>query len=65
VVHVGIYIGNKQFIHASDYVHISSFDPKDPLYDAYNTNRYLRTKRVLGEINTEGIDEIFQNEFYR
>jgi cell wall-associated NlpC family hydrolase len=65
VVHVGIYIGNNRFIHASDYVHISSFDPNDPLYDAYNTNRYLRTKRILGEINTEGVEEILLNEFYR
>jgi len=65
VVHVGIYIGNNRFIHASDYVHISSFDPNDPLYDAYNTNRYLRTKRILGEINTEGVEEILHNEFYR
>lgn len=64
VVHVGIYIGNKRFIHASDYVHISSFDPADPLYDAFNTNRYLRTKRILGETGTPGIDEIFTHEFY-
>ena len=65
VVHVGIYIGNKQFIHASDYVHISSFDPRHPLYDEYNTKRYLRTKRILGEINAAGIEEIFHNDFYR
>lgn len=65
VVHVGIYMGNKRFIHASDYVRISSFDPLDPLYDEYNSNRYLLTKRFLGEINTDGVEEIFHNEFYR
>lgn len=65
VVHVGIYIGNKRFIHASDFVHISSFDPADPLYDAYNNNRYLRTKRIIGEVNSEGIGEIFLNQFYQ
>lgn len=51
VVHVGIYIGNKRFIHASDYVHINSFDHADPLYDEFNAHRYLRTKRVIGEVN--------------
>lgn len=65
VVHVGIYIGNKRFIHASDYIRVNSFDPKDPLYDAYNTQRYLRTKRVIGEVNTTGMEEIVKNEFYQ
>jgi len=65
VVHVGIYIGSKRFIHASDYIRINSFDPADPLYDEYNTNRYLRTKRITGEVNTPGIEEIFENAFYK
>lgn len=65
VVHVGIYLGHKRFIHASDYVRISSFDPADSLYDAFNANRYLRTKRIIGEENSEGIEELFHNPFYR
>jgi len=65
VVHVGIYIGNKRFIHASDYIRINSFDPADPLYDTFNTNRYLRTKRIIGELNSEGIEELLSNAFYR
>ena len=65
VVHVGIYLGDKRFIHASDYIHISSFDPADPLYDAFNTNRYLRTKRIIGEVYGEGMEELFNNAFYR
>lgn len=64
VAHVGIYMGNKRFIHASDYVHISSFDPSDPLYDEYNTGRYLRTKRILCEVNMPGIEKIDDNAFY-
>lgn len=65
VVHVGIYIGNRRFIHASDFIRINSFDPVDPLYDAFNTNRYLRTKRIIGEVNGEGMEELFNNSFYR
>ncbi len=41
VVHVGIYLGNKRFIHASDYIRINSFDPADPLYDVYNNRLRL------------------------
>lgn len=52
VVHVGIYIENNQFIHASDNVHISSLNPGDLLFDKFNANRYLRTKRYIvnGEV---------------
>lgn len=55
VVHVGIYIGNKQFIHASDFIKINSFDPNSELYDAHNANRYLRTMRYLGSEGGLGI----------
>ena len=65
VVHVGIYLGKRRFIHASDYVRINSLDPSDPLYDAFNANRYLRTKRIIGEVMGEGIEELFSNAFYR
>lgn len=65
VVHVGIYQGKRRFIHASDYVRINSFDPADPLYDDFNANRYLRTKRIIGEVLGEGIEQIFSNAFYR
>ncbi len=65
VVHVGIYIGNKRFIHASDYIQIGSFDPTDEFYDEYNANRYLRTKRIIGEVNTPGTEEIRKNTLYQ
>jgi len=65
VVHVGIYLGKRRFIHASDYVRINSFDPTDPLYDEFNANRYLRTKRIIGEVPGEGFEELLSNAFYR
>ncbi|MDO1512893.1 C40 family peptidase [Maribacter confluentis] len=49
VVHVGMWIGDNQFIHSSDMVRISSVDKNSPNYDEYNVNRYLRTKRLLKE----------------
>jgi gamma-D-glutamyl-L-lysine dipeptidyl-peptidase len=56
VVHVGIWIGDMKFIHASGDVHISSMDPDDPAYDEYNFNRYLRTRRIL---NSQYMDQLF------
>lgn len=52
VVHVGMWIGDKQFIHSSRHVRISSVDPDLPNYDEYNVNRYLQARRYLK--NTQG-----------
>lgn len=49
VVHVGMWVGNKEFIHASEMVRINSMDPKAPNFDEWNLNRYLRTQRILKE----------------
>ncbi|WP_057936475.1 C40 family peptidase [Algoriphagus resistens] len=47
VVHVGMWIGNGEFVHSRGLVRISSFDPESPNYDAYELGRYLRTKRIV------------------
>ncbi|WP_428235115.1 NlpC/P60 family protein [Gracilimonas sp.] len=52
VVHVGMWIGDNQFIHSSRQVRISSVDSTASNYDAYNTGRYLESRRYLG--NMEG-----------
>lgn len=48
VVHVGMWIGNNEFIHSSRQVRISSVDPNAPNYDEYNTGRYLEARRYIG-----------------
>jgi len=46
VVHTGISIGGKRFLHASPpEVQVSSFDPKDPLYSPTWTNHFCFAKR--------------------
>src|SRR5699024_10856515 len=49
IVHVGMWIGNSEFIHSAGSVHISSVDENAPNYDPYNLNRYIRTKRLLNQ----------------
>ncbi|GAB3340490.1 C40 family peptidase [Larkinella ripae] len=46
VVHVGMWIGNNEFIHASGQIRITSVDPAAPNFDAFELNRFLRVKRV-------------------
>jgi hypothetical protein len=50
VTHVGIWLGNDkmEFIHASGNIHVGSMDSNNPLYDEFNKNRYLGSKRYLG-----------------
>lgn len=64
VVHVAISLGGERFIHASDYVRLNSFDPQDPLYDAFNTSRYLRTKRIIGIAGDGCYRELVDTPFY-
>ena len=64
VVHVGIYMGNKRFVHASDYVRVSSFDPSDPLYDAFNRDRYLYTKRIIDKGQVKGDKAVSDHPLY-
>ncbi len=66
VSHVGMYIGNKKFIHSLGWVHVSSFNPADPEYDEYDLNRLLWAQRVLPYINKEeGLTTTDKNEFYK
>jgi len=64
VVHVGIWIGNNEFIHASDRVRISSMAKDADNYDEFNYNRYLRTKRILKE-QDEGLISLSDTPLFK
>ena len=63
VVHVGMWIGNNEYIHASGRVKINSMDSTASNYDEYNYNRYLRTKRLLDK-HTNGITYLKDKKLY-
>ncbi len=66
VSHVGIYIGNSKFIHSLGRVHVSSFNPADKEYDAYDLNRLLWAQRILPHVNrSEAIMTTGNNEFFK
>lgn len=62
--HVGFYIGNSEFIHASGSVRISSLDPKRKNYDEVNAKEFIRATRILGAVNTDGIWTLENNPMY-
>lgn len=66
VVHVGMYIGHKRFIHSQGDVRIGSFDPADACYDEFNLGRLLFATRVLPHINKEEtLNTTATNPYYR
>ena len=63
VVHVGMWIGNDEFIHSSGKVRVSSMNKSSKNYDEYNLNRYLRTKRIFKQKDKALIDLTQTAEF--
>ena len=64
VVHVGMWIGNNEFIHSAGRVHISSVDRDAPNFDEYNRNRYLRSNRYLKE-PMDGLIELAKTPVFK
>ena len=62
--HVGFYIGNNEFIHASGSIRISSLDPSKENYDEVNTKEFVKASRIVGAVDTKGIWSIDKNPFY-
>lgn len=63
--HVGFYIGNKRFIHASGSIRISSIDPNAEDYDEVNAKEFIRATRIIGAVDTKGIWSIDNNPMYK
>lgn len=49
VTHVGIYLGDKLFIHSADRVRVNSLDPQSPIGDVRRLRTLLEARRVLPE----------------
>lgn len=59
IVHVGIYLGNKEYIHSSGNVRVNSFDPESPIFNEYNLKRFVRARRVIA--STPQVSELKTN----
>jgi len=65
VTHVGMYIGNTEFIHASGKVRINSFDASRANYDKDYVESFVRARRIINSIDNKGIERIENNLFYK
>lgn len=63
ITHVAIYMGNKNFIHASGKVKINSLDKNSEIFDEFRLKTFIRAKRILGSFDN-GENLIKNNPFY-
>lgn len=62
ITHVGMYYGNKEFIHESEWVHINSLDKQATHYSPYYTERLLVVRRYFDNGNPH--ENILNNQYY-
>ncbi len=65
VTHVGLCLGDQEFIHASGKVRINSLDKNSEAYTEYYETAFVRARRVLGNTDGVGIEWVVDNEFYK
>ena len=64
VVHVGIYMGDGFMIHSSGRVRIESLKRGEPTFNEYRLKSFLRAKRMLTKIDSDGIPHIKNLNLY-
>ncbi len=64
VTHVGIYLGNEEYLNASGFVRINSLDPKDPRYKLTEKKNLVAASRIMNSLNSEGIVLVKDHSWY-
>lgn len=64
ITHVGLYLENGRYIHASGLVQISSVDPNDPAYNVTDKKDFVAASRILNSLNTDGITLVKNHPWY-
>ncbi|NOZ47403.1 MAG: C40 family peptidase [Chlorobi bacterium] len=65
ITHVAMYIGDSEFIHASGRVRISSMDSTRENFASDYISRFVKTERINGVYNINGVQRIINNRFYK
>jgi cell wall-associated NlpC family hydrolase len=64
VTHVGMYIGDSEYIHSSGRVHINSLDSTRTNFNSFLLNRLRGVRRIIGQVGTNGIIPLVNHPWY-
>ncbi|WP_042480415.1 C40 family peptidase [Solitalea canadensis] len=64
ITHVGMYIGNGEFIHSSGMVRINSLKKEAVNYAEWQTKTLVAVRRVLSQIGTKEVTKIQEHPYY-
>lgn len=64
ITHVGIYIGNMEFIHEAGCVKINSFNEIKPNFSKNRLKHFVRARRIITSMNNNGITAVKDSKFY-
>jgi hypothetical protein len=62
--HVGMYIGDSEYIHSSGFIRINSFDPVRSNFSQKRLDAWLGGRRILGHQGKEGIVKVAEHPWY-
>ena len=65
ITHVGIYLKEGKYIHASGLVRINSINPKDSQYNVTEKKNLVGAIRITNSIGTEGIVPVKNHPWYK
>jgi cell wall-associated NlpC family hydrolase len=64
ITHVGLYMGNSEFIHEAGRVKINSLDSTRENYNSLRDHTLIEVRRIKGMEGTKGITPIIQHPWY-
>jgi gamma-D-glutamyl-L-lysine dipeptidyl-peptidase len=62
--HVGLYLGNGNYINSSGYVRLNSFDPSQKIYSKARADNWLGGRTILGSEGAKGIVRVKDHPWY-
>lgn len=62
--HVGLYLGNGQYINSSGYIKIDSFNPEDKNYSKKRADSWLGGRTIVGSEGIKGITRVKDHPWY-